>query len=147
MKKLLSYILLIPAILLLAGCSNLSEKNTKKKITIENSKFIVEIADSLEEHRQGLAGRSSLDQDKGMLFIFDQKDYPQFWMKDTLIPLQILMIDDCEIVQLIEMAVEEDPANAQMIYKSSKLADKAIELNSRAFDEQIVGKKIKELCD
>jgi uncharacterized membrane protein (UPF0127 family) len=83
---------------------------------------------------------------EGMLFIFDQKDYPQFWMKDTPIPLQLLIIDGCRIVDLIEMEKEKDPSNPQKIYKSSQKADKAIELNTATFNRSIIGKEIKDLC-
>lgn len=146
MKRLLFYILILPVILVLAGCTNLSEKNTKKKISIDNRKFAVEVAKTIEAQRKGLSGKNSIESDKGMLFVFDKKDYPQFWMQDTLIPLQVLMVDGCKIVQIIEMEVEKDPANAEMIYKSSEPADKAVELNSKTFSDNIVGQEIKELC-
>lgn len=146
MIKRILYIAILPAILALAGCSNLSKNETEKKISIQDKSFSLEIARTVEEHRKGLMNRSSLDADKGMLFLFENKEYPQFWMKDTLIPLQVLMIEGCRIVDLIEMEKEKDPSNAQMIYKSSKLADKAIELNSKTFDRTIIGQEIKELC-
>lgn len=145
MIKRFFYILIVPAILL-TGCSNLPKNDSKKKVSIENRKFELEIADTIEEHRKGLMDRNTLEPDKGMLFIFDQKDYQQFWMKNTLIPLQVIMIDDCQVVDLIEMPKEEDPANAKMIYKSSKPANKAIELNAKTFTQAIVGQEIKELC-
>lgn len=50
----------------------------------------VEIADDPEERQQGLAGREMLEPDSGMLFIFEEPAQLTFWMKDTLIPLDIL---------------------------------------------------------
>lgn len=53
----------------------------------------VEIADENEERQHGLMGRSNLDEGTGMLFIFDQTQPLYFWMKNTLIPLDILFFD------------------------------------------------------
>lgn len=37
--------------------------------------------------------RRSLETDQGMLFIFNEEGYPSFWMKNTLISLDMLFID------------------------------------------------------
>lgn len=50
----------------------------------------VEIADDPAEHAKGLMGRDSLSMGEGMLFIFEAPSQLQFWMKDTLISLDIL---------------------------------------------------------
>lgn len=52
----------------------------------------VEIADSEAEHSFGLMCRQSMDPNKGMLFEFDQPQRLAFWMKNTLIPLDLLFI-------------------------------------------------------
>ena len=57
------------------------------------ARFIVEIADNDEERRIGLMNRKSLDKDYGMLFIFGEERVLKFWMKNTLIPLDIIFID------------------------------------------------------
>lgn len=56
-------------------------------------KFTVEVARTPEEQAQGLMFRQSLAPDKGM--IFPQAEAPQlatFWMKNTIIPLDIIFI-------------------------------------------------------
>jgi uncharacterized membrane protein (UPF0127 family) len=53
----------------------------------------VEVARTVEEHVLGLAGRSALGDHEGMLFLFSDDDYHPFWMKDTLIPLDLLYAD------------------------------------------------------
>jgi len=117
------------------------------KVTIDSKKFNLEVAKTVDKQRAGLSGRKSLEADHGMLFVNDQPDYLQFWMKDTLIPLQILFVNGCEIVEVKEMEVAKDPANPEMIYKAASKADKAIELNKAAVPESVVGEKIKELCE
>ena len=54
--------------------------------------FIVEIARTPEEQAQGLMNRQSLAPDRGMLFPMDPPRLASFWMKNTLIPLDIIFI-------------------------------------------------------
>lgn len=53
----------------------------------------IEIADSLEERTRGLMFRDRLDPGHGMLFVFDAEAPLSFWMKNTLIPLDIAFFD------------------------------------------------------
>jgi len=52
----------------------------------------VELADTDKEREIGLMNRTSLSPDKGMLFIFPKEQSVSFWMKNTLIPLDMLFI-------------------------------------------------------
>jgi uncharacterized protein len=65
--------------------------------------IFVEIADTRETQIKGLMGRSDLSINKGMLFIFKQLKPRKFWMKNTLISLDIIFIggDGC-IVNIAE---------------------------------------------
>jgi len=54
--------------------------------------FVVEIARSQEEQNRGLMFRQSLAPDRGMVFPFDPPRMAGFWMKDTLIPLDMIFI-------------------------------------------------------
>lgn len=67
-------------------------------------------------------------------------------MKNTYIPLQIIFIDGCTVVDIQEMTVEKNPANPEKLYRSKHPADKVIELNSQSVSEKIIGLKINELC-
>jgi uncharacterized membrane protein (UPF0127 family) len=79
-----------------SGCIG-QQKFDTAKVTITTSKSNVsiyaEIADNPVKRTMGLMNRSSLDDNAGMLFIFDNQETRSFWMKDTLIPLDILFID------------------------------------------------------
>ena len=65
------------------------------------AKIEVEVASEPTERSQGLMFRSKMDEDKGMLFIFPQMDMQSFWMKNTIISLDILFIDSKGVINTI----------------------------------------------
>lgn len=80
-------------------------------ITIGDKKYKVEIADTPEKQEKGLMGRKSLPEDQGMLFIYDEPQDLSYWMKDTLISLDIIFIDDdMEVVSVKQgQPMSEEP--------------------------------------
>lgn len=82
-----------------------------KTITVEinNKKYKVEVAYTEEERTNGLKGRKSLDEDEGMLFVFDEPDTIGMWMKDTKIPLDIIFInEDMEVISVYQGEPENE---------------------------------------
>ena len=67
-------------------------------IEIGNKKYKVQEARTEEEKEKGLQGVTELPEDEGMLFYFDPPEDISMWMKDTLIPLDIVFINDDEEV-------------------------------------------------
>ena len=63
--------------------------------------FSVEIADTPDERRTGLMNRRSLRPGTGMLFVFQEARPQSFWMKNTLIPLDLLYMDATGVVRHI----------------------------------------------
>lgn len=65
----------------------------------------VEIAATRDARTRGLMWRRELEGGKGMLFIFKQQQQLSFWMKNTLIPLDMIYIDaDLKVVGVVENA-------------------------------------------
>ncbi len=69
--------------------------------------FSIEIADDPDEQARGLMFRPALPADAGMLFIFDPPRPANFWMRNTMIPLDMIFIDDTGRVESI--AERTDP--------------------------------------
>jgi len=89
--------LLILAIIL-SGC-------TSPTVFINDIPIHADVAATPQERSQGLMFREKLCGNCGMLFIFDTEDTHTFWMKNTLIPLDIIFISkDLIVVDLIEAA-------------------------------------------
>ena len=72
-------------------------------IHIGNKEYKVQEAHTEEEKEKGLQGVPSLPEDQGMLFFFEEPQEVSMWMKDTLIPLDIIFVnEDNEVVKVAQ---------------------------------------------
>jgi uncharacterized membrane protein (UPF0127 family) len=71
-----------------------------KKMKINNLELEVEVADTDDARTEGLSGREKLDDGKGMLFDFSNTDVktPGFWMKDMLISIDMIWINNGKVI-------------------------------------------------
>jgi len=93
----------IIAIFLLIILAYSFQKVQEDRVCFGETCFDVEIADTPLKRQIGLKLREDLDKDQGMLFIFDDPGVYQFWMQDTLIPLDIIWLnEEWEVVYMSE---------------------------------------------
>lgn len=89
------------------------------KIHIADKTYTVKLAETPEQKEQGLQGVEQLADNEGMLFIFDDEDPDydgtvSFWMKDTLIPLDIIFIDeDLNVISVDQGEPQTENAHIQ----------------------------------
>lgn len=73
----------------------------KIDIKIGNKEYEVLVAETEEEKTKGLQDVEELDDDEGMLFVYNEPQQVVFWMQDTTVPLDIIFInDDFEVISV-----------------------------------------------
>lgn len=78
-------------------------KEKKNIVKVGNAEIEVEIAKTQEERKIGLAKYNELPENRGMLFVFDEKDVkPSFWMKGVKFPIDIIWIDNGKVIEITE---------------------------------------------
>ncbi len=91
------------------------------------SKIDIEIADTDNKRTRGLMDRISMKENHGMLFLFSYNRIQSFWMKNTVIPLDMIFVNsDNEIVTIQKNAIPFDTGS----YASTKPASIVIEVNA-----------------
>ncbi len=92
-KILIPFLLLVIFITgIIIYTKNLNPKTPE--VCIQDTCFSIEIADTPEERQRWLMYRQELPELSGMLFVFEQAGQYNFWMKNTLIPLDMIWIND-----------------------------------------------------
>ena len=83
-------LMLTISLILVAGCK--STKLPEGRLCYGESCFTVEIASTPDSRATGLMYRKQLADDRGMLFVFQENGLYPFWMKNTIIPLDMVWL-------------------------------------------------------
>ena len=79
--------------------------------------YQVEIARTYQEQKKGLMHREFLPENQGMLFLHQQPQVLRMWMKNTLIPLDMMFIDQFGTIRHIhEGAIPHDETAISSVY-------------------------------
>jgi hypothetical protein len=112
---------------------NQDKKNYNHDLQIFNEnnqallKLAVAVADSDEKRHYGLMNLKKLDEKKGMIFIFQKPLKVDFWMKNTLISLDIIFIDAED--KILEIRPNTIPQSTDFISSKQKIL-KVLEINA-----------------
>lgn len=124
MKKIVLVVLLL---FILSACQHLQHR-----VTIKDHTFLVELADDAQSRAMGLMYRKEMADSEGMLFIFPDSKPRAFWMKNTLIPLDILYFDQNR--RLVSISENTPPCKNTTTrcpnYPSAKPAKYVLEINA-----------------
>jgi len=114
-----------------------SIKQKQPFVKINSVKIDVEIADTKEKQELGLMNRTKLCSTCGMLFVFDKEGFYPFWMKNTLISLDIIWINSAGKIVSISKNTKVDncdyistPGCQPKVYKPTAFAKYVLEVNA-----------------
>lgn len=127
MKKIIR---IFATFFLLWACSN----QELSRLTVKTSQgeviYYVETADTIEEMAKGLMYRKKMPLNSGMIFLFG-KNHPQpigMWMKNTLIPLDMLFLsEDYKIIAIVQ---NTQPLSLKIIQPTKEYVSAVVELNA-----------------
>jgi len=99
-------------------------------VKLHGARFAVELATDPVSREHGLMMRTRLAPDHGMLFVLPDSGPLAFWMKDTLLPLDILFFDDDR--KLVSMQLDVPPCKTTPCpaYPSDKPARYVLEVSA-----------------
>lgn len=107
----------------------ISGKSTK--VLVNDQTFKIIVAKSDKDKQIGLSGKNKIEQDQGMLFIFDNPDYYSFWMKDMKFPIDIIYINGDKVTTVIDSAKPPGPTKGNLeTYQPLYKSDKVLEVNA-----------------
>ena len=98
----------------------------------EKIKIDIEIADNDYERQLGLMNRKEMNENQGMLFIFPYETRQSFWMRNTLIPLDIIFVNSKKEIVTIH---KNTHTLSDQSYPSSAPAEYVLELNAGFTDK------------
>lgn len=101
-------------------------------VELRGRRIEVEVAADDASRMRGLMDRTSMPAEHGMLFVFPDEAMRSFWMKDTLIPLDMLFFDGQRRLVTLLRDVPPCKADPCQAYPSTAPAHYVLELNAGA---------------
>ncbi len=127
--KIVLIVALTAIIFVLITGSAPSYRNVSVSFPDRNVSITAEVADNPFSREKGLMFRQSLPQDSGMAFVFEQPQKLRFWMKNTLIPLDIIFVS--ENFTVVNVAENAQPCSGYCpLYYSAAPAKYVVEANA-----------------
>lgn len=111
MKNYIYILIFISIAFTNANANEITFQNSSLTIQTKDSEYIfnIEIAITEKERSRGLMYRKELKQTEGMLFLYPKKQIIKMWMKNTLIPLDMIFINKSgKIIDIFKMTIPKD---------------------------------------
>ena len=131
---LLIFLLAITAGVLLALKIIGANISKEPQVKFPNGIIYVEIASTPEQRNQGLSDRKSLEQNHGMLFVFDKAGSYSFWMNKMNFNLDFVYFNNNEVVDIIKNVPYPKDSETPVSVKSEIQFDKLLEINAGVAD-------------
>ena len=149
MKKIISWGILSLSVMLITSCGGLttnqidfvakadeSQSQAQRlpinaRVNIAGKVIELEVAQTPEEQSKGLMFREELPDNRGMFFPFTYPRITRFWMKNCLVPLDMIFLQDGKVVAIADSVPPCDTAPEDCpVYGPNVLVDGVIELRS-----------------
>lgn len=103
---------------------------SERKIQVGEHDVSVAVADTQAEQARGVGGCTKLSINSGMYFVFSPAGTVTFWMKDTLIPLDMIWIADGKVVGMQQNVQPQPgvPDDQLNLYSSNQDVDGVLEV-------------------
>ena len=112
-----------------SACSSGAEGNVKD-VCFQRGCIRAEVVQTPEDRARGLQNRESMGKDEGMLFIFPVALRQSFWMKDTLIPLDMIWMNSHKKIVFIVRNAPPCVTEECAIYTPDAEANYVLEVNA-----------------
>ncbi|MGI5828009.1 MAG: DUF192 domain-containing protein [Patescibacteria group bacterium] len=102
-----------------------------KSLWIGGVQVTVEVVDTPEKMSKGLSGRKSLEEGRGMLFVYPDPQPVTFWMPDMNFPIDIIFIRNNTIIKMYENVPNppvDTPRSELPLYPSGETIDMVLEV-------------------
>lgn len=110
------------------GAFNKNQLPDQTRFQLGSAVFQVEVAQTQEERSRGLSGRAGMKDNQGMLFVFDQAAFQNFWMKDMKFPIDIIWMDGG--FQVVDITRNLSPQTYPKTFTSLSPAKYVLEINA-----------------
>ncbi len=132
------------ATLVILAAAGPATRPAKEPVVIAGETFRLEPAVNAKTRQRGLGGREKIEDHGGMLFVFPDTQRRSFYMKDCLIDIDIMFLDDRGRITALHKMKKEPPRRADetvrayeqrlKLYPSRRLVRFAIELETGSID-------------
>ena len=113
--------------------ANFTITSSSKKNPVDRVTLKLEIADNDPARLKGLMGRENLVKNTGMLFDFEEPGDYSMWMKDTLVPLDMVFVNNFN--KVIALAPNRKPMSEDLINPCALEFERAVAKHKQPIDE------------